>query len=152
MTTGPAMQRSRRATRASSASVSRARVGVSTAFATHALIAGTLGPWIPTIKADAGLDAGGLGLALAGYALGLVGGTRFADRVALPAMGGAFALIPLASGFASLAAIFVAIGAASGLVDVAMNAEAVAVERRAGRPIMASLHGVWSVAVLAGSG
>jgi MFS family permease len=145
-------------------SAARARVGVASAFGTHALIAGTLGPWIPRIKTDAGLDAGDLGLALAGYAIGLVGGTRFADRamrrvggrgvvrIALPAMAAAFALLPLANGLVSLGAIFCLVGIASGLADVAMNAEAVTVERRMGRPVMSSLHGVWSVAVLVGSG
>jgi len=137
---------------------------VAVAFATHAAIAGTLGPWVPTIKTDTGLDAGGLGLALSGYAIGLVVGTRLSDRamrlgggrgvvrVALPVQALAFATLPLANGFTTLAAIFAAVGVASGLVDVAMNGEAVAVEERAGRPIMSSLHGVWSVSVLAGSG
>jgi Major Facilitator Superfamily len=145
-------------------SAARARVGVASAFGTHALIAGTLGPWIPTIKGDARLDAGELGIALAGYAVGLVGGTRRADRaigtaggrgvvrIGLPVMAAAFALLPLANGLVTLAAIFFVVGVASGLVDVSMNAEAVTVERRVGRPIMSSLHGVWSVAVLGGSG
>ncbi len=42
-------------------------------------------------------------------------------------------------------------GLASGLLDVAMNANAVAVERGVGRPIMSGIHGVWSAGLLAAS-
>jgi MFS family permease len=142
----------------------RSRTGVAATFATHAAIAGTLGPWVPTLKADARLDAGDLGLALAGYAAGLVLGTRLADpmmralgargvvRTAIPALALAFGSLPFAGDLASLAMIFVLVGTASGIVDVAMNAEAVAVEESLRRPIMSSLHGIWSVAVLAAAG
>ncbi len=39
----------------------RARVGVTAAFAAHAVLSGLLGPWVPRIKAQAGLDASGSG-------------------------------------------------------------------------------------------
>lgn len=44
------------------------------------------------------------------------------------------------------------LGAASGAMDVAMNALAVEVEARVGKPIMSSLHGMWSAGGLAGAG
>ncbi len=86
----------------------RARVGVTAAFAAHAVLSGLLGPWIPHIKAQAGLDASGLGIALTGFAVGLLAGTRVADpairrwggrrivRGGIPAMGVGFALLPAA--------------------------------------------------------
>jgi hypothetical protein len=50
-----------------------------------------------------------------------------------------------------VAALFV-FGAANGLMDVGMNAHGVTVERRFGRPIMSSLHGMWSLGGLLGAG
>jgi hypothetical protein len=43
-------------------------------------------------------------------------------------------------------------GAANGVLDVAMNAHGVMVERRLKRAIMSSLHGMWSLGGLAGAG
>ncbi|HEY7661374.1 MAG TPA: MFS transporter [Actinomycetota bacterium] len=140
-----------------------ARAAVATTFAVHAVMAGTLGPWIPSLKAGAGLDPGGLGLALAAFAGGLVVGTRLADpatrrvggraliRIAIPALGTCLVVLPLAESLAALSGAFLAFGLVSGLIDVAMNAEAVDVEARFGRPIMSVLHGTWSVCVFVGA-
>lgn len=141
----------------------RARIGVTTAFAAHAVLSGLLGPWIPSIKARAGLDASGLGIALTGFAVGLLAGTRVADlavrrwggrgvvRGGIPAMGVGFALLPAAGGLASLTLVFLGIGLLAGLIDVAMNIEAVAVERRFERRVMSAIHGTWSVALFVGA-
>ena len=143
--------------------LSRERVGVTTAFAAHAVLSGLLGPWIPSIKAQVGLDASGLGIALAGFAVGLLAGTRLADpairrwggrrvvRGGIPAMGVGFALLPAAGGLASLTLLFLGIGILAGLIDVAMNIEAVAVERRFERRVMSAIHGTWSVALFVGA-
>lgn len=142
----------------------RARAAVTSAFAAHAVLSGLLGPWIPRIKERAGLDPAGLGVALTVFAVGLLVGTRLADpavrwaggravvRGGIPALGVGFALLPIANGLASLAAIFLGIGLAAGLVDVAMNIEAVAVERRLGRRVMTAIHGAWSVSLFVGAG
>ena len=141
----------------------RARVGVTTAFAAHAVLSGLLGPWIPHIKEQAGLDASGLGIALTGFAVGLLAGTRVADpairrwggrrivRAGIPAMGVGFALLPAAASLASLTLLFLGIGLLAGLIDVAMNIEAVAVERRFERRVMSAIHGTWSVALFVGA-
>jgi fucose permease len=141
----------------------RARVGVTTAFAAHAMLSGLLGPWIPRIKAQAGLDASGLGIALTGFAVGLLAGTRVADpairrwggrrvvRGGIPTMGVGFALLPAARSLASLTLLFLGIGLLAGLIDVAMNIEAVAVERRFDRRVMSAIHGTWSVALFVGA-
>ena len=141
----------------------RARVGVTAAFAAHAVLSGLLGPWIPHIKSQAGLDASELGIALTGFAVGLLTGTRVADplirgwggrrivRGGIPAMGVGFALLPLAGDLASLTLLFLGIGLLAGLIDVAMNIEAVAVERRFDRRVMSAIHGTWSVALFVGA-
>ena len=141
----------------------RARVGVTAAFAAHAMLSGLLGPWIPRIKAQAGLDASGLGIALTGFAVGLLAGTRVSDpairrwggrrvvRSGIPTMGVGFALLPAARSLASLTLLFLGIGLLAGLIDVAMNIEAVAVERRFDRRVMSAIHGTWSVAVFVGA-
>ncbi|MGC4964163.1 MFS transporter [Gordonia sp. DT218] len=53
---------------------------------------------------------------------------------------------------ATLAAALAGFGFANGALDVSMNAQAVQVERRYGRPIMSSFHGFFSVGSLIGSG
>jgi MFS family permease len=142
----------------------RAWTAVTSAFAAHAMLSGLLGPWIPQLMARNALDPSGLGIALAGLAAGLLVGTRLADlavrrfggravvRLGIPALGLGFALLPASNGLASLSAMFVAIGVVSGVVDVAMNVEAVAVERRYGRRVMTAIHGVWSVSLFLGAG
>jgi fucose permease len=142
----------------------RAWTAVTAAFAAHAILAGMLGTWIPELMARNGLDAGDLGVALAGMAAGLLIGTRLADpavrrvggralvRAGIPALGLGYALLPASSGLPAFTATLLAIGTVSGLVDVAMNVEAVAVERRFGRRVITAIHGVWSVSLFVGAG
>ena len=142
----------------------RARRSTAAVFLVHAAIAGTLAPRIPAIKSGLGLGDGQLGIALTGFAAGLFAGTRIAawlvDRygsrrvvqVGLPLLAVGLAGPALAGGLATLTLALVPFGIAAGLVDVAMNAQAVQVERAARRPIMSSLHGFWSVGLLASSG
>jgi MFS family permease len=140
-----------------------ARVAVTATFGVHAVVAGSLGPWIPRLKARSGLDAAGLGLALTGFAAGLVVGTRLAGpvtrraggrttvRLSVPLFALAFAILPFAVGLPALFATFAALGVVSGVLDVAMNAEAVDVEDRYGRRVMSAMHGTWSVSMLTGA-
>ncbi len=142
----------------------RARVAVTAAFAAHAILSGLLGPWIPHLQERTGLDPAGLGVALTAFAVGLVTGTRLAGPaerraggrgavlVGVPILGAGFAMLPLAGGLASFAGILFGIGLLAGLLDVAMNGEAVAVERRFGRRLMTAIHGTWSVALFVGAG
>lgn len=134
------------------------------AFAAHAVLSGLLGPWIPEIKQRTALDAGGLGIALTVFAVGLLAGTRISGpavrraggrsivRGGIPLLGLGIALLPLATGLGSLAAVFLVVGLGAGLVDVAMNVEVVAIERRAGRRMMTAIHGTWSVSLFVGAG
>ncbi|MGZ8565832.1 MAG: MFS transporter [Actinomycetota bacterium] len=141
----------------------RALVGVGTAFAAHALQAGSLGPWIPSLKDRADIGAGGLGVALTTIAAGLLIGTRVAPpllrrmgarrtiRIAVPLLAAVFAVLPTAAGLGRLMAVFACLGFVSGVLDVGMNDAAVQVEVRARRRVMSGVHGTWSVATLAGA-
>jgi fucose permease len=56
-----------------------------------------------------------------------------------------------ARGLAALVPPLVALGGGLGALDVAMNAQASRLERQAGRSIMSSFHGVWSLGGLVGA-
>jgi fucose permease len=140
-----------------------ARGSVVAAFAIHAAISGSLGPRLPAIKARTDVSDAGLGTALVGFAIGLFAGTRLASwpvrrfgsratlRVGMPLFAASLIGPALADDLASLTLSLVVMGIASGLLDVAMNANAVVVERAVGRPIMSGIHGVWSAGLLASS-
>jgi MFS family permease len=57
----------------------------------------------------------------------------------------------LAFNFPLLLAAFVLLGIGIGALDVSMNAHAVLVEERYGRPIMSSFHGLFSLGGLVGA-
>ena len=61
-------------------------------------------------------------------------------------------LVALAPSFPALVAALALLGAANGVMDVAMNAHGVAVETRLQQPIMSSLHGMFSLGGLLGAG
>ncbi|MEO0042315.1 MAG: hypothetical protein RL329_1763 [Bacteroidota bacterium] len=64
----------------------------------------------------------------------------------------AIPFIPLLSNLGWIYALFFLFGVAGGSEDVAMNGQAVYVERMYGKPIMSSFHGVWSVGTASGAG
>jgi MFS family permease len=118
---------------------------------------------IPAVKHRLELTDGALGAALLAMPVGLVlvmpACGRLVDRfgsgrVTRPA-GVGFALslpaLGLAGDVPSLVAGLLWFGLVSGLLDVAMNAHAVRVERAYGRPIMTSFHAVYSIGGFAGA-
>ena len=118
---------------------------------------------IPAVKAGLGLSDGSLGVALISAPVGLVLATLAAGRIvdrfgsSRPArVAGALVVVaPLGMGLAGnqaeLMAALLAYGAVGGVLDVAMNAQAVRVERGYGRPLMNSFHGLFSFGVLGGA-
>jgi len=118
---------------------------------------------IPAIKHGLNLSDGVLGVALlatpAGALLAAAVAGRLVDRFGsarpMPLAGVAVALLPVAFGLAnSLTALMVALlafGVAAGLLDVAMNAQAVRVERGYRRPLFSSFHACYSFGGLAGA-
>jgi MFS family permease len=143
--------------------VARARVGIGWAFAIHAVVMGSLGPRLPSIKDRTRVDEGELGLALSGFAVGLFLGTRLAElvirrigaraliRAGMPVLAATLIGPGLAWNLWSLAVSLFVLGTASGVLDVAINTNAVGVERGIGRPIMSGIHGLWSAGLLLGS-
>ncbi|WP_338741881.1 MFS transporter [Actinomadura luteofluorescens] len=147
--------------------LARARTAVTLAFAAHGLLGAAWVARIPQIKEHLGLSEGAMGVALLGAPVGVVAAVRFAGRIVgrwgsrattiAAGAAGALALVPLglAWNLAALILSLLLMGASLGLMDVAMNAQGVAVERGYGRPLMSGLHGSYSIgtllAALAGS-
>lgn len=97
------------------------------------------------------LGAGAIiGMQVSGY---LIDRRGSAPVALLGAVGMAAAILPplTSSSFAIVTAGALALGVATGAADVGMNAAAVQVERRYGRPIMASFHAVFSIGTVIGA-
>ena len=140
-----------------------ARVAVATLFFVNgALFAGWV-TRVPDVRDRVGAGEAELGLALLGVAVGAmlsmpVAGwacARFGGRSVAVAGGlagcASIALPALADDLGQLAVALALIGATFGLLDVAMNVEAIAVERAYRRPLMPSFHGWFSTGGLAGA-
>src|SRR4029453_3171345 len=130
------------------------RVRVLGGFAAFGAFWGAWGATLPAIQSHAGVDDGQLGVALLCIGAGALASMRPAgpvvDRWGAPALPaplaafGAAAVLPgLATSMAALCAALLVLGAASGRVDVAINAEGVRSEAATRRPIMSLAHGTF---------
>lgn len=141
----------------------RARIAVMAIFFVNGALTGNFVARIPAIKEALGLSPGELGVALLGLPFGLVVGVPLAGRL-ISRVGGrsvtkvasmcvcaALILPALATSTSLLFLVLAGFGAGAGALDVAMNVEGAAVEKAYRRPIMSSLHGLYSVGGLAGS-
>ena len=121
-------------------------------------------PMIPFVKTRLELDEGTLGLILlvfgggsmvamplAGVAIHVWGSRRVVSLASLGTCA-ALPLLALPLDTVLLAAALFVFGAALGAMDVAMNAQAITVQREAGRPIMSSFHAMFSIGGLVGAG
>lgn len=141
----------------------RERAAVSALFFVNGYVVGNWAPRIPSFKADLGIDEAVLGLMILAFGIGSlltmplvgVGIARLGSRRLAAGLGVALApmllLLTLAPGAWTAAAVLVVLGGLIGGMDVAMNANAVSVERRMGRAIMSSCHAWWSLGGLAGA-
>lgn len=142
----------------------RARLAIAAIFFVNGAAFSSWVTRIPQVKANLGLGENELGLALLGVAAGalvamslagaLVGrvvGSRAMVRATVLLYCGVLPLPALAPGLLWLAAALAALGAAVGTLDVVVNTYGVALERRVGRAILASLHGAFSLGLLAGA-
>ena len=117
---------------------------------------------IPALQDRLDLSPGQLSLAFlalnGGAVAGLPGGSVLARRAGGRAsLRLGFAVYPpglvavaLAPGLGWLCLVLAAMAAANSVIDVAMNVQGVALERRAGRPLLSGLHAAHSFGVLAG--
>jgi MFS family permease len=141
----------------------RARLATATLFFANGCGLGSWVPHIPDVKIWHGLSEGALGLALLVIAAGAVVAlpvagaltARFGSRIVSRAAASWFCVVLplplLAPDMATLFVSFALLGIGTGALDVAMNAHAVLIEERYGRPIMSSFHGLFSLGGLVGS-
>lgn len=141
----------------------RARLAVSAVFALHGAATGSWAARIPWVKEARHLSSADLGGALMGAAIGGLAAmplaawllARFGSRrVTRAGVLAAAAVLPLPAFGPGPGTIFAGLflfGATGGLLDVAMNANGVAVQERYRRSIMAALHGLWSIGGLTGA-
>jgi fucose permease len=144
-------------------SVVKARVATQLIFLVCGLGMASWAPMVPYAKDRLALNDADLGLLLL-----LLGGgamlmmptsgwlvSRFGSRIviacAVLVMAFALPLLLLLPSTAAMAVTLFLFGSGIGTVDVAMNAHGVQVQNLYGRPIMSSLHGLFSVGGLFGS-
>ncbi|ANA34955.1 Inner membrane protein YbjJ [Ralstonia mannitolilytica] len=149
--------------------VSSRRLPLSARAATMALFfvnGATFATWgihIPTVKARFGLSEASLSLAMFMVAAGAIVamkfagswaariGTRGASVQAGVAFGVMTALIMLMPSYPALLAVLLLFGITNAGFDVAMNAQAATVEANHHKPIISSLHGMFSLGGMAGA-
>jgi hypothetical protein len=142
----------------------RARTAVAVTFLLTGALFASWAARMPALKHEIGVGNGQLAVAFvalnAGAILGLqVGGaliprtgSRLVLRVALPVLAAGLVTVALAWDLVALTATMFGFAAVNGVVDVAMNAHGVVVERGYGRPILSSLHAMHSLGGMAGAG
>lgn len=141
----------------------RARYATMALFFIAGMAYASWGVHVPTVRDKFHLEPAALSLALfvltGGSIAATVGsakwiarvGTRRACLVGGLVMAASMALILAAPTFLAMLPVLAAFGAGMATMDVAMNAEASAVEQALGRPIMSSLHGMFSIGGMAGA-
>jgi MFS family permease len=141
----------------------RARWGTSAVFFGNGLVFASWVLHVPTVRDALRLEPGVLGLALLGIAAGSlvsmpVAGaliTRFGSRAVtrpMALLNPLTLVLPLlAPDLLTLVLALVVYGAVTGALDVAMNAQGVAVERRLARPVLSSFHAWFSFGALVGA-
>lgn len=118
---------------------------------------------MPALKVSLGLTDGQLGLVGVAFALsaltamqfvgGLVSrtGSRPVLRTSLAVLPVLLAVVGTAGGLVTLVVAAMAFGLVHGATDAAMNAHAIAVQRRSGRMILNGCHAAWSVSAVVAS-
>jgi predicted MFS family arabinose efflux permease len=138
------------------------RAAVTTVFFLNGAVFSSWYARLPAIQDDIGLGPGALGVALLGAPAGLLSaqplvGAFVARRgsravvAAAPLYVPAVILPALAFDTVGLLVAVTVVGAVNGTLDIAMNAQGLAVERAGGRRIFNSLHAAFSFGALAGA-
>jgi MFS family permease len=140
------------------------RLAISLFFFTNGFQIGNYVARLPEIQRLYGVSNATLGTILLCSAAGAISAmpfaglltVRFGSRLVTIATGIAFIflipLIPILSNVWMLSVLFFLFGVLGGSEDVAMNGQAVYVERMYQKPILSSFHGVWSVGTALGAG
>lgn len=141
----------------------RMRIAVSLLFLVNGFIVGSWAPKIPEFADRLGLSDLHLGLMILAFGCGSLasmpivgaltarmGSARIARISALAAVP-ALLVLTLAPNVPAAAVAIVLVGAGVAAMDVAMNANAIVVEKRMRRAIMSSCHGFWSLGGVLGA-
>lgn len=143
--------------------IRRGRMASGTMFLANGFITGSWAPQIPLLLPRHHITETTLGLLIFLLGVGAVGamalsggmiarfGTKPVLRVFAVCASVTVAAAVLAPNLWLLSATLVIMGALIGCMDVAMNANAVELERRVGRAIMSFSHGFWSVGGFTGA-
>jgi len=141
----------------------QARISLTIIFASTGIFVGSWAARIPAIQSEFHFSLARLGLTLACMTIGAISssplagfvspryGSRLLLRASAPFQALAFAFIALAPSRIMLALALFFMGAVNGLVQVSMNAQAIALEARYGRTILSKMHGGFSVGMMAGA-
>jgi MFS family permease len=133
------------------------RLAVSTIFLTNGIGQGTWAAFVPIIKERLNLNDATLAVVLFCAAVGAIiamplsgrwsdrYGSRRITALSGTLFGAALGAVTAAPAFALVVPLALAMGAGNGAMDVAMNVNGVALQARAARPVMSSLHGLFSV-------
>lgn len=140
----------------------KARYALAAMFAGNGAIMGAWAPQIPLLLPRHQIGEAALGVLILVLGIGAIFAMLFAGRLIARygsvlvlrvfglAMLPMLPLVVLSPSLWMLAPVMAGFGAMAGSMDVAMNANAVEVERRLGRAIMSSSHGFWSLGGFAG--
>ena len=146
------------------ATATRGRWAVATIFFVTGFVTGSWAPQIPLVLTRLDITEFTLGMLILCFGLGALSampwsgylmsrhGTRGVLRVLAPASAFGLLLVALAPNVWTAAVALFLFGGLTGSTDVAMNANAVVVEKRLSRAVMSSLHGFWSLGGFAGGG
>lgn len=133
-------------------------------FLIAGLVLPSWAPLVPLAKARAGLSEGGLGLLLLGLGIGSILAMPFAGyitarfgcrRVITWSVVTLCVTLPLLGTLASVPGLTMAIvifGASIGILDCAINIQAIIVQKNTGLSLQSGFHGLYSVGGVLGSG
>ncbi len=146
-----------------SAYMPKTRLAVSLMFLMNGFVVGSWAPKIPVLKDRLMIDEGTVGLLILTFGIGslvfmpIAGGfisrlgsmpiTRSLAVVLAPIL----LILSLVPNLPLSFVVLFALGGFVGAMDVAMNANAVAVEKQMRRAIMSSCHAYWSLGALIGA-
>ncbi|THH41624.1 MFS transporter [Neolewinella litorea] len=147
-----------------SASLLRTRIGVSLAFAINGLVYANWTSRLPRLQELYGIDNGETGFVLTSLALGALVAMPLAGFLIVRSGSRRLAIIstlvfvlsvPLMAympNYWALLAVVPLIGISTGVMDVAVNAQSVEVEKLWGKPITSSFHACFSGGMFVGAG
>jgi MFS family permease len=142
--------------------LSRARLGSVLTFALAGMLCGIWVSRTPALADGFGLSDGSVGIAILVWGIGAIiamqglrgvmarAGSGAVLRVAAPLAAASLILIALAPDWPLLLVAVAVFGMTFGLTDIGMNAQASAVERSYGRPVMNLMHAGWCAGAISG--